>query len=281
MPDDDHVSNDDLDAAAALVDDDQDLSADDVDEGDNDTDSEGDDDTQDDAGDDQADDTDDGDDVPAEPDDNAARSKLGRKVASLEQTIEAQNKLLLQLATKKDEEEEEEEDLEIDLDAELTGRDFLKILEHREKVKAKEEGKLTAAEDAYQTDYRENVSRALQGIDESLHKDVMEEFKKNHNKRYSDDGAADATSNIKDAYITVLKAKTDNDNPFKKNDDGNEGDDADGLGGPASSKNPPRKQGKKVKLDKAAAEFVAAIGMTEESVNEALDGDAPAYLGGR
>jgi hypothetical protein len=276
------LSNEALDAAAeaALLeqsadDDDDDTGNDDLgneDDG-NDNDGVGDDDTGDTADDDDQEDLED------EPVDNAARSALGRKVAKQSEEIRELKKVILKSIIERGQDEEEEEDLEIDLDSELTGRDFLKILEHREKTKSKEEKQKTAAEDAYHTDYRDSVSRALEGIDEGLHKDVMDEFKKNHNKRYSDDGVVDATSNIKDAYIAVLTAKTDSKNPFEKNGD-NSGNDDEALGTGASGKNPPKKSKKKFKLDKAAADYAAAMGMSQEDIDAALEGEAPSYLGG-
>jgi hypothetical protein len=277
MSDEDRVSDEDLEnampGAGDSLDDDPSAEDDQVDDETNDTDDgepTGDDDGQ----------PDDDDGLPAEPEDNAERSRLGRKVATLEGKLDRIVDLMEKGLTQQQavDQAEEEEDIDLDEDDTLTVGGLMKILDHRDKQVKKEESKETQ----YQTDYREGVSGALAEIDASLHEAVMEEFKANHNVRRSKDaGVADATSNIKDAYIAVLQGKANvKTTQFDKNGEGD--DDGTPLGGKTGGKNPPKKLAKKIKLDPAAADYAAAVGLSDEDVQEALEGEAPAYLqGGR
>lgn len=274
MSDEDRVSNDDLDEAA-LEGRNSDADADDQDSS---AEPETDDlDVEDSADDDQPE----GDDLPDEPDDNAVRSKMGRKLADLENTVSVlrgEMKDLLTEAIKAnqpEEQEPEEETLEFDEDEPLTAKDVLKILEHRERQRENTTSK-------YGNDYRDTIESLRKNYDGDVEEAIMKEFVDNHNLKHSDDGKSDARQNFQAAELAVFKRMAfGKDKPTKGA--GSE-DNADDLPtGGNMNDGSGKVKGRKInfKLDSVAKEFIQRTGMKDEDVADALDGDTPTYLGGR
>lgn len=223
------------------------------------------------------------DELEEEPVDNAERSRLGRRVSSLDERLDKLSMLVEQgfrnLVKPKEEEEEPEDDLfgtDEDEDKPLTKRELAEFLERRERARYK-------AHEQYANTYRNAVNDYLSKInDEDVRNAVLEEFKEKYNKRLSDNGANDGLNNIRTAHIEILQGLTskikEKQNPFEKNTDTEE---EVALGGKTNQSNKLSKERKKIKLDAAAAEYAAAVGMSEDDVQEALQGEAPAYLQGK
>jgi hypothetical protein len=223
------------------------------------------------------------DELPEEPEDNAERSKLGRRVSSLQEEISSLKSLLLeqqrqpQSIPEYDDVKLKEEEFDMDPDEPLTLRD----LEKREAYKAQQEER---ANQLYNNSYS-NFIQQMSGND--LHDEICEELKANFNVRRTTDGFADAEVNYLNAKTAVLErkmselSKPQKSSPLSKNKGGEETP----LGGPTDTQNPPPASSMP-KMDSYAEDFIKyhekrGKPISEERVKKALDGPTPTYLGGR
>lgn len=199
--------------------------------------------------------------IKPEPDGNAERSRLGRKVKSLEETVQALMQKLETVAVtdikapeEKIEAEEEEEFIP------TTKKELEEFLEHREERKKKQNID-------YETKYIAVVNNLGLEEDDTAHEAIVEEMMKNFNVRYSNDPARDAEINYLKAERAYLKkqmaavASTERTNPLK------------GNGKPVPVGGDTKVTKKKValpKLDKYAEEFARDTGMTEDDLRRYL-----------
>lgn len=199
-------------------------------------------------------------DVKIEPDDNAERSKLGRKVKSLEDTLQTLMEKLDQTiaSPKPDSDELADED---DFDIPTTKEEFVKLVEEYEREKGTKVKQ-------YESGYIQKVNELWADEEEDVQKEIEEELLKNFNKKYSDDPERDAEINYLKAERSYLKKinsalKTDKPkvNPLK-----GEGKPAP-VGGASESR---RAQEPSVKLDPFAEAFRQSVGMSDDIVREVL-----------
>lgn len=211
--------------------------------------------------------------VPEEPTDNRERSNLGRKVKSLEETMQKfieQTGALIQTSIKPVKEEPPEPEYEAD----FVPTNVSELDRWYETKKRKEEKQ----KEAYQSSYRATLDVLGQDTPLEEHQAVVTEMMKNFNIKRSGDGMNDATVNYLNAKVQYLKrANAAPKNPLQKN----EGKENKNLGTPAGSPSMKIKAPQAVKLDHYAAEFVAKTKMSDESVQAALTGEMPSHLAGR
>lgn len=206
--------------------------------------------------------------------DNAARSRLGRRVAGLEDKI---NQVLQNIqtmssaqATKVPEPEVPEE---IDLDMPATIREF----EAYQAKKAEQ-----AAQDVryYQTNYVKSVyDMGKEVVSRDIYNETLKEMDNNteYNIRHTGDPKVDAKLNFMAAYSAILTKQLKS-GPTKKNPlDKNEGKRSAGdTGSVATGKNTGSRAASKVELDADARDFLSelksrgGLTLTEEDVEAAL-----------
>lgn len=204
-----------------------------------------------------------------EVEDQRLRSALGR-VGSLQSEVDSLKNIVGQLQSR----------LETDSEEEGSGivaseEDVVAIVEKRERQK-------DAANKAY-SDTAVNalidIGMEYPEIDDNTYVIIHKDAEKNW-KRVTGDPKQDAEINFTKAmnrhYKSMLDESAKPKNPLDKNKDV----EAEGLGGGAETQ-VTEKTVKAPKLDQAAEDFVKRTGMKVESVQEALTGDMPAYLGGR
>jgi len=207
--------------------------------------------------------------IPEEPVDNKERSNLGRRVKSMEETMQKfieQTGMLIQSTVKKEEPPEPE------IDPNFIPTSVAELDQWYESKKQQEQRQVNA----YQNSYRAQLDVLASDSTPEEHQAVVTEMMKNFNIKRSNDGGNDAAINYLNAKIAHLK-KTAVKNPLTKN----EGKIVQNLGTPAGSPSVKTKAPQAVKLDKYAAEFVARTQMSDDDVNQALSGEAPSYLSGR
>lgn len=217
------------------------------------------------------------DDLPDEPTDNSERSMLGRKVKGLSDELAEIKQLLRDRPTQQDR-QETIDDFDEDDDLPITKKEAIRI--------AREEQKKVMEEEKNQrTVYNETAERVLidlgleEQLDEKTHIDVYQRASKNW-KVHTGNAKTDALINFKEALTQTLKAQLklgkEPKNPLNKNKDKT----PKNLGGGDETKTTV-KSPLSVELDEYSKEFVKKTGMKEESVREALTGDAPTYLAGK
>lgn len=211
-----------------------------------------------------------------EPQDNRERSQLGRRVSDMERNIsDFMSEVRETLADLKEPRRDRFEDFdrrepveerrsEFDLDEPLTYKDLLKW-EEQKQIK----------EDKYVSDYRAMIGAIGKATDRELHEAIVKEMGDNFNVKHSDSGAGDARVNYAEAKAAVYERMAKTNNPFKRGEGNSE---EDHLGGPVQDPNRRPQKTPKLKLDPYAAEFVRRTGMSDEDINEALEGESPAYL---
>jgi len=218
---------------------------------------------------------------PEEPEDNRERSKLGRRVSSMEagfQTLQSivqtmadtQKSFIEQFPSMMSRTDNDDTEIEDDIDEYISKKDLPIFLNKWESDKAKMAEK-------YNADYNAYFRSQGQSVDNELHKLIMDEMLANHNFKRSNDGNRDAELNYLNAKIAVLEKSAlearKPKNPLEKN----KGKKVDNLGGPSetvtTSKSEPV-----IKLDKHAADFVKRTNMSEESVKKALSRETPEGL---
>ena len=219
---------------------------------------------------------------PEEPSDNAERSKLGRRVSAIEssiQTLVEELRTVIKQTGKEDTPTDEEEDIWTDEDDEngyVTKKDLTGFYQKLRMQEAKEADRVKSETDKYNSDYNSVFQEFGKTGDAEFHAEVLQEMKAHHNFKRSNSGLLDAELNYLKAKDAVLQKKaTEHENPLDKN----KGKDAKNLGVPSDTV-VPGKIGALVKLDKYAEEFVSRVGMSEDSVKKALDGNARTGLMG-
>jgi hypothetical protein len=214
------------------------------------------------------------DELPPEPDDHKERSRLGRKVAGLEENINRLVGLIETLATKKSEPEPEDPD-----DDEPV---FMTKKQLREFVKAQAkdavvqtETEKTKAQRAYESSYVSHVRKIGSDLLPKQLEAVFKEMFDNHNEVIHKIPEVDADINFHRAVASLAaKAKpAPKVIPLKKDDPKN-------LGGPADTNIAPKKVAAP-KLDEHAAALVKHLGWNEDKVSAALSGEAPLSLRGK
>lgn len=227
--------------------------------------------------------------VPPEPSDNGERSKLGRKVKYIEDTVqsfqesfeEKMNRLeglLVSSNRKQDTDESYLRDYEAGDDEEIIGtkaelKQFLTDYnKETESARQKNQAK-------YERDYVQTIKRLGSEETEEDHKDIYDEMMSHFNVRHSNNPLMDAEKNYLKATRSVLKKKVaapvEKKNPLK----GNKPKAPLGAGG--NNETMPKKIKPMPKFDAAAQDFMRKSGITPERAAEILDGDAPANLGRR
>lgn len=206
--------------------------------------------------------------------DNAARSRLGRRVAGLEEKINQVLQNLQTLSVAKDTKVPEPEiQDEIDLDMPATIREF-------EAYQAKKAEKAEQETRYYQTNYIKSVyDMGKEVISRDIYNETLKEMDNNsvYNIRHTGDPKVDAKLNFMAAYSAIL-AKQVKSGPAKKNPlEKNETKRGTGdTGAVSGSKNTGSRAGSKVELDSDAKEFLSelksrgGLTLTEEDVEAAL-----------
>jgi len=215
-----------------------------------------------------------------EPLDNAERSRLGRRVSAIEssiQTLVDEFRTIMKSAGK-DDTPTYDTDLLSDEDGDeyVTKKDLPKFYESQRMREAKEAERIKRDTDKYNNDYNSVFQELGKTVDADFHTEVLQEMKANHNFKRSNSGVLDAELNYLKAKDAILQKKSAGpQNPLDKNKDKN----TENLGGPSDTI-VTGKADTPVKLDKYAAEFVARVNMSEDSVKKALDGNARTGLMG-
>jgi hypothetical protein len=191
--------------------------------------------------------------VPEEPDpetDNAARSKLGRRVAGLEEQLAQQTEVLRQLLAQNQPPEPEPGDD----DYFITKENFDRMMERREAAKTK-------AQKEYEQGYRAILGELKKENPEN-HEAVVKIMLDKYNVKRSGNPAVDAQLNYAKAQVDFIK------NGAKVN---LRQDSADGAGVSAGTRTAPQKP-KMPKLDPEAEAFLKDIGKDAEWAAKALQG---------
>lgn len=175
---------------------------------------------------------------------NAERSKLGRKVKSLEDQIGKLTSLL------EKQEEDEEEDEEII----LTPKELPKYLEKIEEKKKAEHAQ-------YEKDYTGEFAKL--GADDTNFQVVWEEMVNNHNSVITGDPSIDAQMNYLKAKNTLLQRNTPENKLKGKGKEANTN-----INVPTKMKD---KENKPIKLDPEAEEFAKRMGLSEEFIQKSLN----------
>ena len=201
-----------------------------------------------------------------EPEDNAERSRLGRKVKYLEEKLQDALTVIDRLG--KHGGGEEEENFEEDF-IPTSRADLDRYLDYREKQRDR-------AAKEYENNYKATVGRMGLDLDDSEYNEVLKEMLENHNVKRSADPEVDAQMNFYAAQSALYRKKLAEAgrkrNPLEKNKDV-----APPPGGPIGSQNAGKSK-PLPQLDPIAADFAKRVGLSEDSINKALSGDAPAYL---
>jgi hypothetical protein len=208
--------------------------------------------------------------LPDEPEDNAERSQLGRRVKAMEDNqAEFFNRMENLLQGKVSQPQKETvEDEEFDEDYIPTTKGELdKWADARDRNKEKKR-------QLYEDTYRAQLNTFAKNEDYS---EIVDEMMANHNFKRSDDGGADALINYQAAEVALLRSKAkERKSPLNKNKDKQ----GEHLGGAIESENMDRDVVKPVKLDPEAAEFARSENMSDEEIQKALSVEPPASLFG-
>jgi len=155
--------------------------------------------------------------LPEEPEDNAARSKLGRKVAAMfrkqdrvEEILDKLTSLLEKSQVTQPVQDEEEEEF-FDEDEPLTPKKLEEILEKRERQREEQ-----AAQ--YENGYIKKVAELGSDLTPEEHEEIVNEMMANFNVRYTNNPELDAERNYLKAERAVLRkklAKPKKSNPLK------------------------------------------------------------------
>lgn len=216
--------------------------------------------------------------IPEEPADNAERSKLGRRLKGVEETInkiasfieqQAQERQLQQFATPPVQQPTPQEEIP----------EYITTPAELEKYLAYRDGQKQRAETAYQGNYLKNC-QAMSRLDPDLSQDIFNEMVANFNTKHTGNAVVDSQLNWAQAKSSVLAKKL----AAKANPEPSERfqgtKTALPTGVSATTRTQPPKQ-TLPKLDEAALEFIKSTGMSDESVRAALSGEMPINLRGR
>lgn len=220
-----------------------------------------------------------------EPSDNAERSKLGRKVKYMEdslngikESIDERMDRMEKLFSQGQQQERHEEQFEDDEDEEvvLTKKEMREQMQQLMKEQQTQE---TNSQVQYEKGYLSTIKQlGSEEESEEEFNDIYDEMMANFNKKHSDNPEMDAEKNWLRATKSVLKKQAakpiKKENPLK----GRKPKSPLGKGGgdttPDTSPTTP-------KLDDVAAEFIRKTKMSDEAVADALSGEAPARLARR
>jgi len=189
-------------------------------------------------------------------DDNAERSRLGRKVKYLEETIvnltsqlETQTKLLQSLVERmspKESAKEEDEEEVI-----TTKKDVLRVLTEAEKKKMEEKAR-------YENNYVKTFQSLLMQEDDGIRSDIYKTWNDKYNVVFTGDP-------VRDAEIGYLKAKVDvlsrhtykgrEETPFQP------------------TKSSPSEYSKRYTLNPEAMELAQYFGLSDDDIKSALESD--------
>lgn len=223
--------------------------------------------------------------VPPEPSDNGERSKLGRKVKYIEDTVlgfqeqfeERMNRLdsLITSNTKLGSNEygaesgEEEEYIGTKTELKKFLNDY-----NRDQETQKQSSQLK-----YEKGYINTIMRLGSEETKEDHQAIYDEMMRFFNAKHSDDPMVDAEKNYLNATRSVLKkrlaAPAKKVNPLKGNKP------KAPLGAGNNSETMAKKTRPIPKFDDAAQDFMNKAGISPERAAEILDGEAPANLGRR
>ena len=198
-----------------------------------------------------------------EPEDNATRSKMGRRLSGLEQQIEYLTAELKAANEKKDVVTGEDEP---DGDMPMTRneiRDYINEADNKKKDVKR----------AYDNDYIRHAMAITDKLEAEEANEILKEMDNNFNGQYSDNGAADAEKNFYKAKIAVLEDASGKKNPLKGNTKSKV------PTGVSGGDKVIEKEYKMPKLDEHAQDLIASSNFTEEQIKDAL-GDKKLYTSG-
>jgi len=178
---------------------------------------------------------------------NAERSKLGRKVKEMETNFSGIQDQLNRLASLL---EQKQKDPEFDDDEIITAKNLPDYLKRKEQEQNQQK-------QAYEKDYTSTFARI--GAEDDDFDNVWNEMLANHNTIHTSDPKIDAQINYLSAKNSLLKKPK---NPLQ-----GKGKDVQGVNVPNTTKH----EGKGMpKLDPVADEFVKRMGLSADWVNEKL-----------
>jgi len=193
---------------------------------------------------------------PKTQDDNAERSRLGRKVKYLEETItnltsqlETQTKLLQSLVERMSPKEPAKEDDEEEVIT--TKKDVLRVLTEAEKKRMEEKAR-------YENSYVKTFQSLLIQEDDGIRSDIYKTWNDKYNVVFTGDP-------VRDAEIGYLKAKVDvlSRHTYKGKEDT-----------PTHpTKSSPSDYSKKYSLNPEAMELAQYFGFSDDDIKSALDSD--------
>jgi len=211
--------------------------------------------------------------VPEEPEDNAERSNLGRRVKSMEDNVNeiAKNvSAFIQEGIKSREVQPEEKSIDQVLQ-EKYGEDYIPTTASEFNAWANDrdvliEDRRVKSENKYQGSYRSELDKLGQDTTPEEHKAIVDIMMKDFNIKRSDSGVSDAHINYKDAQVSYLRGMVSK-NPLEKN----KGKESENLGGALGTSSDSGKSVKPIVLDKYAQAFADSVGMSEEDRQKALN----------
>jgi hypothetical protein len=223
--------------------------------------------------------------VQPEPSDNADRSKLGRKVKFMEdslngikESIDDRMDRIEQMLTKNQQPEPYKEDFEDEDDEEiiLTKKEFK---EQMQSFMTEQQTQKTDSQAQYEKGYLSTIKQL--GAEEESEDEfnaIYDEMMTNFNNKLSDNPEMDAERNWLKATKSVLKKQAAQ--PIKK-ENPLKGRKPKAPLGKGSTDTVPKSASAVPELDDVAAEFIKKTGMSDELVADALNGEAPARLARR
>lgn len=204
-----------------------------------------------------------------EPEDNAVRSELGRKVKTLEGTVMglvSKLDILIEQTAKKEEPEEDDDD---DDSIPQTRQE---LQEYINKTLNKRDKETSSKEEAYNTDYIATINGYKENEDFG---EICQLLEQKYNVRRSNDGKLDAKLNFLEAATQFYKTKSGaKGNPLKGKDNDLP------LGKGSAGDNDVEQEEEMPTLDAAAREYVQRVGLSEDTVKRAMKRELPPGIAG-
>jgi hypothetical protein len=206
-----------------------------------------------------------------EPEDQSERSKLGRRVRRVEDSLTT---ILSKLDSAL---ERREPNYHIPSSQQTSSSfqdDVPEVITTYDDFK-KAQKKYRDDETKEQKKYEENYFRKLDQLrteNSDLHQEVVDEMMANFNVKHSGDASVDAELNYSKAYTSLLKKKVGVIKPKVRGEKSSSSTNlsVESRETSATSSEP--------QLDEFAKEFVSKVGMDGESVKRALGGEVPPHL---
>lgn len=195
--------------------------------------------------------------------DNSERSRLGRKVAHLYDTVETLTAQLDMMLSKQGGSSQANIEPDIDDDTPLTKKEVMNLLSKSKQAEVESSKK-------YQSEYVKTVFELTKELDDETADKVINEMEKNYRSKYSDNAPFDAERNFYRAYTSTLKGSKPS-NPRQ----GNPPNLPSGISGNDKGK---VREVEIPDLDETAKDFIRRSGMTDEQIKEALTKPTPLYL---